>query len=207
VARRPRYAPAGCFFHVTNRGNDRRRIFFTDADYRSFLYRLEFAKRRYAVKVLGLCIMPNHFHAILLPEESGALSAYLQWVAGNYAGDLRALTGTSGQGHIFQGRFWSDRIADERHFLSVLRYVEANPVEGRLVRRAEEWPWSSLKLRSDRNVLLDPLPLPLPMDWVTLVNKPQPRKEVDRIEQPSKRGRAANNSTGVDVTAGQPLRK
>jgi putative transposase len=174
---------------VTNRGNDRRRIFADAADYRSFLHRLDLGKRRYAVRLHGLCLMPNHFHALVLPEEDGALSAYLQWVTARYACDLRAATHTTGGGHIFQRRFWSGGIDDPLHLLRVLRYIEANPVRGKLVERAEEWPWSSLALRAERGWLLDPIPLALPDDWLALVNRDQPVGEVKQIEQPIRRGR------------------
>ena len=199
MPRGPRHAPPGSFSHVTNRGNDKRRIFFSDDDYRGFLYRLEFAKRRYPVTLHGLCIMPNHFHAVMQPTEEGALSAYLQWVAGNYASDLRSMMGTTGQGHVFQGRFWNDCIKGERHFLRVLRYVEANPHVSHLVERAEDWPWSSLVLRNKPNSLLDPLPVTLPADWSRLVNEAQPAEELRRIEKPMKRGRPRTARIEIDA--------
>jgi putative transposase len=188
--RKRRFTPAGYTFHVTNRGNDRRRIFFEDADYQEFLRLLVVAKYRYPVRLHGLCVMPNHFHGLLRPESDCALSAYLQWVESRYACDLRVLTQTVGYGHVFQKRFWSDGIEDERHFLSVLRYVEANPVRARLVRRAEEWPWSSLALRVDGDDrLCDPLPYQLPADWLDIVNSPQSLIELERIRTTERRGR------------------
>jgi putative transposase len=198
MPRQPRHAPPGSFSHVANRGNDRRRIFFSDDDYRGFLYRLEFGKRRYPVTLHGLCIMPNHFHAVMRPLEEGALSAYLQWLSGNYASDLRAAMGTTGQGHVFQARFWNDCIINDRHFLGVLRYVEANPHVSHLVERAEDWPWSSLALREKPNTLLDPLPVALPAAGSQLVNRPQPAEEVNRLEHPRKRGRPQAKKKGTD---------
>jgi len=148
------------------------------------------AKRRYPVKVYGVCVMPNHFHALVEPLADGALSAYFQWVLGRYACDLRILTGTTGEGHVFQSRFWSDVIDDDRHFLSVLRYIEANPVKARLVGSASEWPWSSLRMRGSRSdMLLDQLPVELPEYWQDLVDVEQPAEDVERIEQPQTQGR------------------
>jgi putative transposase len=193
VPRTSRVAPPGFFFHVTNRGNERRQIFFGAADYRAFLRLLAFAKHLYPVRVHGLCVMPNHFHALVQPVEGGALSAYLRWVLGCYSRDLRSTTGTTGAGHVFQQRFWSQGVRDDRHFLCVLRYIEANPVKARLVPNAEDWPWSSLSLRmsddASREDLLDPLPVALPPEWTRLVNEPQPVEEVKRIERPVRRGR------------------
>jgi putative transposase len=115
--------------------------------------------------------MPNHFHLVAQPRQHGALSAYLHWVQGIYSSDLRERTKTRGDGHVFQQRFWSGPIVDPWHLLNVLRYVEANPVAARLVKHAQDWPWSSLALRQSVTAnLLDPLPLGLPRNWTDLVN-------------------------------------
>jgi putative transposase len=187
---------------VTNRGNERRRIFHEDVDYERFLHLLARGKSLYPVKLYGVCLMPNHFHAVVQPLSDGALSAYFQWVLGRYACDLRSLTGTVGYGHVFQSRFWNDPILDERHFLSVLRYTEANPVRACLVERAESWPWSSLTLRSmAAQPLLDPLPLSLPQEWSRLVNEPQPPLELDILRNPEVRGRPTVAKRRISVIA------
>ena len=190
MARRPRRAVTGYPHHVVNRGNDRRRLFFTAADYDSFLHLMVVGKSRYAVKVYAVAIMPNHFHAMVVPETDAALSGYWRWVAGSYASHLRARTNTSGHGHVFQRRFWSDAVLEHRHFLAVLRYIEANPREGRLVNRCEEWPWSSVALRMrPEDPLLDPLPLTLPRDWHTILDAPQPATEVEAIRRALRKNR------------------
>lgn len=184
MARRPRRAVTGYPHHVVNRGNDRRQLFFTDADYERFLHLMVVGKSRYPVKVYGVAIMPNHFHAMVVPDADAALSGYLQWVAGSYASHLRARTNTVGHGHVFQRRFWSDAILEDGHFLSVLRYIEANPRAGQLVNRSEEWPWSSVALRARyEHPLLDPLPVALPREWHIILDLPQPAKEVEAIRR------------------------
>ena len=190
MARTPRRTVTGYPHHVVNRGNDRRRLFFTAADYDTFLRLMVIGKSRYPVKVYGVAIMPNHFHAMIAPEADSALSGYLQWVAGSYAAHWRAQTDTTGQGHVFQRRFWSDVILEDRHFLSVLRYIEANPRGGDLVSRSEEWPWSSAALRMQPDhALLDPLPVALPRDWQAILNLPQPPKEIDAIRRGLRKNR------------------
>ena len=63
-------------------------------------------------------------------------------------------------GHLFQGRFGSVAL-DEPHLIAAARYVALNPVRARLVRRAQDWPWSSarahLKGRDDGLVTVAPL--------------------------------------------------
>lgn len=171
MPRRRRYVASGHPLHVTNRGVERRRLFFEEAHYRDFLMLLRLGKERHEVSILGLCLMPNHFHLVAQPRHDGALSTYLHWVQGIYSRDLRDRTGTRGDGHVFQQRFWSEPIADTWHLLNVLRYVEANPVAAHLVQHAQDWPWSSLALRqSMTSNLLDPLPIGLPLNWTELVN-------------------------------------
>jgi putative transposase len=196
MARKPRRAVTGYPHHVVNRGNDRRRLFFTEADYESFLHLMVVGKSRYPVRVYGVAIMPNHFHAMVVPEADAALSGYLQWVSGSYASHLRARTNTSGHGHVFQRRFWSDALLEHRHLLSVLRYIEANPRAGQLVNRCEEWPWSSVALRMrPEHPLLDPLPIALPLDWHTILNLPQPAKEVEAIRRALRKNRERQTSS------------
>ena len=178
MPRRSRFVAAGQVFHITNRGVERRTLFSCERDYREFLRFLAIAKSKHPVKVFGLCLMPNHFHALLQPATDSALSAYLHWVQGCYACDLRARTRTAGAGHVFQQRYWSHPIYDERHFLNVLRYIEANPRAARMVSRAEDWPWSSV-LRPAAHLVLDPLPLRLPANWITLVNEDRDPAEPD----------------------------
>jgi putative transposase len=182
--------------HAVNRGNDRRRLFFTDADYEEFLQLMVVGKSRYAVKVYGVAVMPNHFHAMLVPEAKGELSGYLQWVSGSYASSLRARTNTVGYGHVLQRRFWSDPILTHHHCLSVLRYIEANPLRAGLVDRCEQWLWSSVALRMrPEHPLLDPLPFLLPRDWLTIVNLPQPAREIEAIRRARRKNRRGETTS------------
>jgi REP-associated tyrosine transposase len=172
MPRRARFAPAGHTYHVVNRGVERRRLFSEAADYHGFLRLLELGKHRFGVEVQGLCLMPNHFHALLRPGRDRALSSYIHWVQGCYACDLRSRTWTKGNGHVFQQRFWSGAIFDDHHFRNALRYIEANPIEAQLASCAETWEWSSLSMRRRRHRLLDALPITLPPDWNEIVNTP-----------------------------------
>ena len=177
MPRQARYAPAPSVFHVTNRGVERRRLFHKAADYQAFLRLLVIGRKRFAVRVFGVCLMPNHFHLVIWIESHSALSAYLHWVQGCYACDLRSHTRTVGNGHVFQQRFWSDVITDDFHFVNVMRYVERNPKESSLVKRAEAWRWSSLVVRGCADSWLDPLPVPLPSNWLAIVNQPAEHEE------------------------------
>ena len=188
-----RFAPAGYPYHVVNRGNERHRIFHEDTDYERFLRLLAGEKRRHPVRLYGLCLISNHVHFVIEPECDGALSTYVKCVLGGYACYLRKKTRTLGYGHVFKSRFWSDGIDDSRHFISALRYVEANPIRAHLCERAEDWRWSSLPLRRRDNLgLLDPCPYELPDDWTEIVNSPQSLAELEEL-----RGRPIGRPRGT----------
>jgi putative transposase len=81
-------------------------------------------------------------------------------------------------------------IQADEHFLTVLRYVERNALRARLVKRAEDWAWGSLRPRLARggSELLAPLPVELPRNWKAAVNEPQTEAEVAAIRHSIQRG-------------------
>ena len=90
--------------------------------------------------------------------------------------------GTSGTGHLYQGRFKSFPIQSDEHLWTVLRYVERNPLRAGLVKRAEQWRWGSLWRRGfgddESRSLLAEGPLKLPRNWIASVNRAQTAGEV-----------------------------
>jgi putative transposase len=144
--------------HVTQRGNRRQKIFFEDGDYA--LYRDLLAERaaKAGVAVWATCLMPNHVHLILVPATEDGLALALGETHRRYTGFVNARMRVTD--HLFQGRFGSV-VLDEPHLVAAARYVALNPVRARLVRRAQDWPWSSarahLKGRDDGLVMVTPL--------------------------------------------------
>lgn len=191
MARSLRTLPLNRPAHIVNRGNDRRTIFAHRDIYLEFIRLLAVGKRRYAVSVEAYCLMPNHFHVVLVPKEEDAISAYLHWVSGCFACYLRQTTGTRGTGHVFQHRFWSSVVNDPFHYLAVVRYVEANPLRAKLVEHAEDWEWGSLRerLHPPRRRFLGAPWVELPDDWVYWVNSLQSQAELQRIRRPRRPGR------------------
>ena len=132
--------------HVTQRGSRNQQVFFDDGDYRQ--YRSELAEQcaKASVQVWAYCLMPNHVHLILTPEESDGLRRAVSQTHRRYA--RRINKRNDWRGHLWQERFFSV-VMDEAHLLTAARYVALNPVRAGLVERAEEWPWSSLAAHRD----------------------------------------------------------
>lgn len=188
----PRVARAsvgGICYHVINRGNAQATVFHTPDDYRAFLAVLGEAVERVDPRVIGYCVMPNHFHFVLWPKGDGDMSRFMQWLLTAHVRRYHAVRGSSG--HLWQGRYKAFPIQEDDHLLTVLRYVERNPLRARLVRKAENWPWSSLNNRGTNGgspAFLRAGPCPLPADWADAVNAALPEGELDRLRMSVNRG-------------------
>jgi putative transposase len=187
-----RNAPGGIIYHCLNRGNARQPIFHKHGDARAFLQLIREAKQRVpSVRVLGFCLMSNHWHLPLWPQADRDLSAFMAWLSNAHVRRYRQHYHNNGHGHLYQGRFKSFPVEpDERDFFLMMRYVEANALRAGLVARAEQWQWSSLYhcLRGDPMGLLDPWPFERPADWVEIVNQPIHEEELARLRTSSVRG-------------------
>ena len=171
-----RCAPDGLAHHIINRGNNRRTVFRKRGDYLAFLRFMSDAQERAPMRVLAYCLMPNHFHMVLWPESVSALSEYMRHLMNAHVRNYHQHYGTCGHGHIWQGRFKNFPICADDHLLRVLRYVEANAVRAKLVRRAEDWSWGSLAVPRAEVPQLTDSPVSRPQDWLDYVNA---RSETD----------------------------
>jgi putative transposase len=183
-----RTAPGGFVYHVLNRANSRRRIFDSAGDYQAFERILGEVAARVPMRVLAWCLMPNHWHLVLWPKEDGHLSDYMRLVTLTHTQRWHSHRGTAGTGQLYQGRFKSFVVQDSAHFLTVCRYVEANALRARLVKRAEEWRWSSLSRRQSGDQDGEPWPVPRPSTWLAFVNEVPSPGEVTTIRTSAQRG-------------------
>ena len=80
MARKPRVSLGNICYHVLNRGNGRKTVFHKDGDYAAFLKLMKQASERIPMRLLSYCLLPNHFHLVLWPENDGDLSKWMQWL-------------------------------------------------------------------------------------------------------------------------------
>jgi putative transposase len=142
MARIARITVPGLPHHVTQRGNGRQKVFFSDADYARYRDLLAEQCRAAQVEVWAWCLMPNHVHLLLVPKDEIGLRSALSKTHRIYAGIIHAREKRSG--HFWQGRFGSVAL-DEDHLLNAFIYVALNPVRARLVANAADWPWASTR--------------------------------------------------------------
>ncbi len=160
---------------------------------------------RYPCRILSYQLMPNHWHFVLQPKRDGGMNDFLRWVTLTHTQRYHAHYGTSGQGHLYQGRFKSFPVQNDEDFFVVARYVERNAVRSLLVDRAEARRWGSLfrwlSQPEPDPKLLSAWPLPRLPNCVKRVNDPHGEKEVDAVRWGIKRGSPFGNETWVESTA------
>lgn len=204
-----RKVQSGAYYHVLNRGNGRQDLFHKQADYVAFLQVLAEGLERYPADLLCYCLMGNHWHLVLRPRTAAALADLMRWVGVTHVRRHHEHYHSRGGGHLYQGRFKSFPIQDDLHFLTVCRYVEANPLRARLVEKAEAWPFSSLSQRTagaatENHKLLPVLaqwPVQRPRDWAAKVNRPIGKQLLERLHESVNRGRPFGDDRWVEKTA------
>ena len=189
MARHARVIVGGYVYHVLNRANGRLRLFRKDADFAAFEQAVHETLDRVPLRILAFTVMSNHWHFVVWPRrgQGGQVADFFRRLTVTHAQRWHAHHATLGMGHVYQGRFKSFPVATDEHLLSVLRYVERNPLRAGLVERAEAWRWGSLCRRADTTIepaiaLSDP-PVALGRDWAKHVNQPQSEAELAALRQ------------------------
>ena len=140
MPRLPRLKVVDGIHHITLRGNDRQRIFRDDADRQWYLTELETCNREWSCDLIAYTLMPNHVH-LVLQDHRAQLSRLMQILNARYTRYFNHRH--QRVGHLYQGRFHAKLVDRDEYLLEVTRYVHLNPVRGGLVKRPEEYRWSS----------------------------------------------------------------
>jgi putative transposase len=202
MPRTARASVGGLCYHVLNRGNARRQVFFKDGDYQAFLKALGQSCEAVPLRVLGYCLLPNHFHFVVWPRADGDLSRWMHWLLNAHVRRYHQHYHSSG--HLWQGRCKAFPIAHDEHLLTALRYVERNAVRAGLAECAEAWPWSSARwaLPGAQPPAYGELgPAPRPAAWLARVNRPLAETELAQLRHSVVRGTPLGPTPWVQATA------
>ena len=142
MARPLRLEFTGALYHVTSRGDGREDIYSSDDDRLDWLETLGHVCTRFNWACHAYCQMTNHYHIVIETPDA------------NLSKGMRQLNGVYTQlfnrkhdrvGHVFQGRFKAILVEKESYLLQLARYVVLNPLRAKMVRRLEQWQWSSYR--------------------------------------------------------------
>ena len=140
MARPLRLELAGALYHVTSRGDGREDIFLSDEDRMAWLETLAAVCKRFNWVCHAYCQMTNHYH-MLIETADANLSKGMRQLNGVYT--QRFNRSHQRVGHVFQGRFKAILVEKDSYLLELARYVVLNPLRAKMVRRIDQWPWSS----------------------------------------------------------------
>lgn len=142
MARPIRIEFEGAVYHVTSRGNERRKIFYSKKDYEKFKEYVGEAKEKYGFILHGYVLMPNHYHLLIETPEKN-LSKIMHHINSSYTTYTNVKRKRSG--HLFQGRFKAIVVDKDSYLLELSRYLHLNPVQAKIAERPEDYPYSSYK--------------------------------------------------------------
>ena len=127
MPRSPRHLPQGYSFHITLRCNSRQFLIAKGLRRDVLLVVLAKAQAKVPHKLYGVCLMANHLHLLIRPDDASQLPRLMHWVGWYSAMALNRLAGRCG--HFWETRYYATAIApkDHRRVLNTLRYIHANP--------------------------------------------------------------------------------
>ena len=173
MARPLRIEYPGAVYHITTRGNAYQDVFLDDTDREEFLEILEQTVDRFNWLCHAYCLMTNHYH-LLIETVDPTLSRGMRQLNGVYT---QAFNRRHEQvGHLFQGRYKAILVEKEAYLLELARYIVLNPVRAKMVKKPEEWEWSSYRATAG----LSEVPPFLTTDWI-LSQFADERKKAQRL--------------------------
>lgn len=142
MPRGPRVISASGVYHVMFRGINRMDILKDDQDNEKFLDILQKMNDNCEYETYAYCLMKNHIH-LLIKEVNDSISRSMKRIGVSYSYYFNKKY--QRVGHVFQDRYRSESIENERYLLACLRYIHNNPVKAKLVENPYEYRWSSYK--------------------------------------------------------------
>jgi len=197
-----RFVAPGVAHHITQRGTDRMSAFHSRQDRLTYLSLLRGQSRLCNLPVLAYCLMDNHIHLVVVPENPLVLADVMQRVHGRYAQYLNARRGRCG--HLWQNRYSSCPLGPG-HLWTALRYVELNPVRAGMVRGAREYQWSSAEAHLSGQ---DPFRIADMRfwweaggleGWKRLLDEPETEKEVEALRRSTYSGQPFGDDAFVSA--------
>ncbi len=146
MPRKPRFFVPGYAAHLVQRGNNRSATFFEQKDYETYLCLLAEAASRYGCEIHAYVLMTNHVHLLASLYERESISRMMQYIGRHYVPYINQKYRRTGT--LWEGRFKACPVANSSYALACYRYIEMNPVRASMVRRPEEYLWSSFQVNA-----------------------------------------------------------
>lgn len=140
MARPYRLQAEGCLYHITSRGNGRKKIYQSDRDYQQFIGYVKKAKEKFKFYLYAYVLMSNHYH-LLLETTQANLSRIMHYINSAYTTYHNIKHKQSG--HLFQGRYKSIVVDVDSYLLELSRYIHLNPLRAKMTVEPGGYRWTS----------------------------------------------------------------
>ncbi|HEY8500916.1 MAG TPA: transposase [Clostridia bacterium] len=127
-------------YHIMLRGINKQNLFEDNEDRQRFIDTIGYFKAISGYSLYGYCLMDNHVH-LLIKETSESISMGIKRISSSFVYWYNQKYNRCG--HLFQERYKSEVVENERYFLTVLRYIHQNPIKAGITKDMEQYPWSS----------------------------------------------------------------
>jgi putative transposase len=141
MPRRARLSIPGIPWHIIQRGNNRAVCFYAEQDYLFYLEHLDALARRFGCAIHAYVLMTNHVHLLLTPEQADSAALLMKHLGQRYVQYVNRSYRRSGT--LWEGRFRSCLTQSEDYVLACHRYIELNPERAGMVKRPEDYRWTS----------------------------------------------------------------
>ena len=139
------------YYHVINRGVEKRKVFLDSADHHKFMSLIEEFKLDHNFVIHAFCLMANHYH-LLIEVKQKNLSTIMHKINSRYSNYFNKKYNRVG--HLWQGRFKSWYVKDQRYLTNLTKYIEQNPIRAGITTKIGDFPWSS-STTSSMNLTVD----------------------------------------------------
>ena len=128
-------------YHIILRGNDKQDIFFDTNDYKKFIKELTKAKEKFLFEIYAYCLMTNHVHLVIY-DKNEVISKIMQKIQISYVNYFSKKYEKIG--HLFQNRFLSKSVENDRYLINLCNYIHQNPLKAK-ISTMEKYTWSSYR--------------------------------------------------------------
>lgn len=210
MPRTARIVVPGIPHHVIQRGNRSEVVFFKEEDRRTYLKILTFFAKKYKVEIWSYCLMTNHLHLAAVPSRPEGLAKMMGAVHKRYTALINIRN--NWKGTLWQGRYLSYPM-DESYLYTCIKYIERNPVRAKIVKRAEDYPWSSARahiFKWDDPVLSSFFMIDQIKDWRAYLQEKESEEDLEKIRKNQSSGHPLGNErfyNQIEKLTGLKLKK
>ncbi|MDZ4383721.1 MAG: transposase [Thermodesulfovibrionia bacterium] len=129
--------------HIIQRGNNREKVFINEEDKKKYLSLLKEYSGKWDAYILAYCLMSNHVHLLARPTRNESLYKMMQGITLCYTQYFNRTYKRTGR--LWESRYHSCVVDKEKYLWAVARYIEQNPVRAKIVKKADDYPYSSAK--------------------------------------------------------------